>query len=40
VLEPLPAGAWALACVASATAACALTFEEAFRAADRSYGSS
>jgi DASS family divalent anion:Na+ symporter len=34
VLEPLPAGAWALICVAPAVASGALTFEAAFAAAD------
>jgi len=34
VLEPVAAGAWALMCVGCALAAHALTFEEAFAAAD------
>lgn len=34
VLEPVPAGAWALLCVGAATTAGALTFEEAFAATD------
>lgn len=34
VVEPVAAGAWALMCVACALAAHALTFEEAFAAAD------
>ncbi|KIZ05262.1 2-oxoglutarate/malate translocator, chloroplastic Flags: Precursor [Monoraphidium neglectum] len=34
ILEPVPAGAWALMCVAAAIASHALTFEEAFSAAD------
>ena len=33
VLEPMPPGAWALLCAAAASAAHALTFEEAVQAA-------